>query len=465
MTSVRLASDTIVAIATPLGRSAIGVLRISGPRTRYIADQMFRSLGRPLRPRRVCLGELIDPQRSDRVLDRVVALWFPGPQSYTGEDLLELQAHGGPRNLSQILEQVLGSGDARLAEPGEFTLRAFVNGKLDLTEAEAVADLIDAQSDAAAELARSQLIGGLRQRIVELREPVVDELVALEAELDFPEEGDLFTERERGARQERLEGLSRACQILAGSADWGERLLAGFRVLLAGPPNAGKSSLFNCLLGEERALVHEESGTTRDLIEGRCDLKGLPLVLVDGAGWNESAQGVERAGVQRMRQGLLDCQLVLLVLDASQPLSSAHLTPLLRRLERVECLVVANKLDLGHVLDPGMIKELTGIDAQRCCAVSALTGEGLEELWQRIAERLDRGRVEGPLATRARHRQALDSCASALQRARDWLAAGPAVDRAAEELREAVQWLDRISGLAYDEELLDRVFSRFCVGK
>jgi len=467
MGSDRIAGDTIAALSTAQGRAAIGVLRISGPDAGTIAARIFRTQrgeglapGIPgLKPREAVLGWIVDPER-DLALDRVLVILFQAPRSYTGEDLLEIHAHGGTRNLADILDLVLASG-ARLAEPGEFTLRAFLGSKLGLTEAEAVADLIEADSEAAAAVARRQMKGELGLEVQQLREGVLEQLVELEAELDFPDEEEVHR-LDRGQQLARLAELSQGAGRLARSTDWGERMLAGLQVLLVGPPNAGKSSLFNRLLGDQRALVHEAAGTTRDVLEARADCQGLPVVLIDGAGWNEQAEGLERAGQALLDRRIAGASLAVVVLDGSQALVPG-LPALFERLGDLERVLVVNKIDLGRVLESEAIEQLSS--GAPCLELSARTGQGVDRLWQDVGQRLRARQQPGPLATRARHREGLLQTSQALDAATDLIEQDSQLELAAEELRLAVRALDRLCGREYDGELLDRVFSRFCLGK
>jgi tRNA modification GTPase len=375
-------------------------------------------------------------------LDEGLALYFPGPHSYTGEDVVELQAHGSPRLLSLLLEQLLRHPALRLAEPGEFTRRAFVNGRLDLARAEAVADLVAAQSEAAVRSAAAQLAGGLSARIAALKEALVPLYADLEASLDFPEESE---GAEQGLEQ-RLQSALGALEQLAAQGAKGALARRGAHVVLYGPVNAGKSTLFNALLGKERALVDAEPGTTRDVLEATVELQGLAVTFVDTAGLREGAERLEAKGIARTRDALKGADLALLVVPPGTPDAQAWRS----EAGRVEVLQVATKADLGG--------------AAEGLSVSALTGAGLGPLKAAVLERLGADTAQAVALASERHREALRLAVEALRRGREALSVST-LEVVAGEVGAALHALDDITGEDARAELLDAIFGRFCIGK
>ncbi len=440
-------ADTIYAPATAAGRAAIGVIRISGP----LAAEAFRALspGRSLPPpRRATLCRLYDPADGE-LLDVAVVIRFAAPKSYTGEDMLEIHHHGGLA-VTQALMDALGRlPGLRLAEPGEFTKRAFLAGKLDLTEAEAVADLVEATTRAQARLALSQLDGALGRLCRRWREQIIAALSRIEAEIDFgAEEGDVPEDMRREVLALAAELRESIASHLADQRR-GERLRAGITVAIVGPPNVGKSSLLNRLARREVAIVTPIPGTTRDPLEVALDLDGLPVVLVDTAGLRESADPVEREGVRRARERAEHADLRLHLLDPFIPESAWP--------EEDPCgLLVVNKVDLAP--PPASPRPFL--------AVSCRTGAGMAELEARLRERAAELVGSGDVAviTRARHREALSEALDALDRV---TADGESRELAllAEDLRIAARALGRVVGEIGVEDLLDRIFAEFCIGK
>jgi tRNA modification GTPase len=433
------ANDTIYAVASGFGRAAIAVVRISGPSTSTILK--VTSGGVP-EPRRLVLRHLTEPA-SGAVLDQALIAWMPGPQSFSGEDQAELHIHGGPAVRAAVL-RVLGSIEGcRPAEPGEFTRRAFLNGRMDLSRVEGLADLIDADTEAQRRQALRQLEGALGGLVEEWRARLIDALALLEAALDFSDEGDVPThlEAEAGAAIGRLAG--EIAQSLADERR-GERLREGFVVVLAGPPNVGKSSLLNALARRDVAIVSATPGTTRDAIEVRCDLGGLPVTFVDTAGLRLSEDPIEQAGMARTRArlGTADLTLWLMAPDAAEsPPEEAG--PLLK---------VATKADLAPV---------DGADL----AISVVSGQGLSALLDRIEHEAEAALGQGDaVVTRERHRAALVRARKALDRAGRALAEGR-TELAAEDARLALRAVGEITGRVDVEQVLDRLFATFCIGK
>ncbi len=441
---------TIFALSTPPGRAGVAVLRISGPGT---AAALARILDGPMpSPRRATLATLRRPDGD--AIDRGLALWFPGPGSYTGEDMAELLVHGGRAVVAAALDCLAGIEGLRLADPGEFTRRAFDNDKLDLSAAEGLADLIDAETEAQRRQALRQALGALAETTEAWRQRAVTALAHAEASIDFPDE-DLPDSLPAEVRDEIAELAAEIGASLAQRG--GERLRAGYQVVLLGPPNSGKSSLLNALARRDAAIVSETAGTTRDVIEVHLDLGGFPVTLIDTAGVREAGAGpqeaIEREGIRRALNRAEAADLQVAVFDAAGAPDPAVLTVL-----SPGALVVFNKADLVEERAP---VRPAGYET---LWLSALTGENLDALVGAI-ERRARDGLEGggeaALVTRARHREALESCAAALRRA----AVLSEPELMAEELRGAVQALGRITGRVDVEDVLDLVFRDFCIGK
>jgi tRNA modification GTPase len=444
--------ETIAAIATPPGEGALAVIRISGPGALAVADTVFRAAKSPsaMEERRVAFGRIIDAR--GEVIDEVLLTLFRNPRSYTGEDLVEISGHGGSLVASRVLAAVLESG-ARMARPGEFTERAFLNGKLDLTQAEAVMDLISAQTPCAARAAARQLEGRLGDEIHTLRSDLLGCVAHLEAFIDFPEEG---IDPESGAAlRKRMEGIADHLERLLSTADEGRLLREGITLALCGAPNAGKSSLLNRLLGSERAIVSAIPGTTRDTIEECASLGGYPFRVIDTAGLRETSDPVEREGVVRARRAAEQADIRIHLVDASAqngPMTSFF----------GEEMVVLNKIDL--VADR---HRLSSVSATAC--ISCQTGEGIDSLITSILTKVT-GRSEGEslpdgAAINTRHQECLKRAAAALQAAIALLGAGEPPELVAVELRSALGAVGEIVGDAGTEEILGKIFSSFCIGK
>ncbi|HWB04657.1 MAG TPA: tRNA uridine-5-carboxymethylaminomethyl(34) synthesis GTPase MnmE [Verrucomicrobiales bacterium] len=440
--------DTIAAVASPAGTGAVALLRVSGGDALAVAQRVFR--GGSLTPRRAVYGAACDA--SGQEIDSVLATYFKGPASFTGEDTVEITCHGGMLVTRRVLEALLRSG-ARAAEPGEFTQRAWLNGKLDLTQAEAVMDVISAQTDMALRAAQRQLDGAIGQRVTALRDELLDVLAHVEAYIDFPEE-DISPDTGavlRGNITQVAEGIQR----LLATADQGRILREGARTVLAGAPNAGKSSLLNRLLGCERAIVSEIPGTTRDTIEEVINVQGVPLRLVDTAGLRESGDVIEREGVARTRRMVENADLLLEVVDASQPPAERVAVP---PESGVKVLLVLNKTDLGlHEAWRGA----GGVE------VSCLTGQGIDTLTAAMVGMLDGGAgfTGMEAAVNARHKACLERAAAALSAGLQQLDAGAAPEFVSMDLRDALTALGEVAGLVSTEDLLGVIFSRFCIGK
>jgi len=442
-------NDTIAAIATAAGAGGVGMIRLSGPRTAAIAE----GLGVPaLRPRHARYARF--REETGAVIDDGLALWFPGPNSFTGEDVLELQGHGSPVVLRQLLARCIALG-ARQARPGEFSERAFLNGKLDLAQAEAIADLIAASDDRAARAARRSLDGALSRRVEALAEQLTVLRIHVEAAIDFADEpiDTLGGEQVRAGLADARDGLAR----LLRDAERGRKLRDGLHAVLVGPPNAGKSSLLNALAGSDRAIVTDIAGTTRDVLRETIRIDGLELTLVDTAGLRDSGDAIEREGMRRARTELERADLALIVIDAGDP-ATGHLAVAADVAGVPLRLWIHNKADL-LASTPAL-----GDDA---IAVSAATGAGLAQLHERlsqIAGTVAGEAVEGEFSARARHVEALVVTAEHLARASAQLD-HEQLELAAEELRLAHDALGEITGRMSADELLGRIFSSFCIGK
>lgn len=455
-----LDNDTIAAIATPPGRGALALVRISGPGTNRILLELAPSLRGKLPPPRISrLVSVCDPGTGE-LLDRALLTRFEGPASYTGEDAAELSLHGGTLISSSVLAACLRAG-ARQARGGEFTQRAFLNGKVDLVQAEAVMDLVEAESAAAQRAALTQVEGGLSRRLGELRSGIVGIEALLVSHLDFPEEDEPPVSTSRIVGEART--LAGQLGVLLATAPEGELLREGALVVLAGRPNSGKSSLFNALLGEERAIVTEVPGTTRDAIEARVSLGGFPFRLVDTAGLREGEEPVERLGIEVARRYLAGADLVLLCVPAGEEAGEEE--AFLREIpEERPTLLLRTMIDQEEGAGPG-----SPLDRLETIALSVRSGAGLEALRRRLPELVYSGLVEmkgdAPVLTRSRQREAVRSALEAVNAFADALAAGVAAEAASTHLRDAESALEELLGVVGGEEILDRVFRDFCIGK
>lgn len=455
-------ADTIAAITTPLGESGIGAVRISGPDAYAVGDKIFKSKSAvPLKERRdrsIQYGTIVD--ENGTCIDEVLALIMKGPHSYTAEDVLEIQCHGGREALESILQLILRSG-ARMANPGEFTERAFVNGRIDLAQAEAVMDVIQAKSRAGLTSAVSQLEGRLSKVINKIRKELTELVTRLEVMIDYPEEDleDIAVPDVSGALQEMQEKL----QHMLEESQNGRMIRDGVMAAIAGTPNAGKSSLLNRLLQEERAIVTDVPGTTRDVLEEWITLRGVPVCLVDTAGIRETDDTVEKIGVSRARRYLDRADIILAVIDGSRPLTDED-KDILQSAADKNVIIVLNKTDLPSV----MTSQDLSTYGFPICPISASTGDGLEELKDRLLQEvLKGGFTDGPsaLLTNTRHIELVRQSAEALERAWQSLQDGMPLDCAVIDIRQAWDTLGSITGDTVHDDIVEEIFSRFCLGK
>ena len=455
-------NSTICAISTPLGHSGIGIVRLSGPDAVPIAEKFFKaSNGKPPSEQpahQLIHGHVID---GDRVVDEVLMSVMRAPHSYTTEDVVEVNCHGGIVAVRKTLELMLRGG-ARLAEPGEFTKRAFLGGRIDLAQAEAVADLISAQTAAALSAAANQLQGKLSGRITGMREKLTDCLAHVEASIDFPE--DEVPELPGTNMLEIVRGIIKDINDLLENARGGKLYREGVSTVIVGKPNVGKSSILNAILSEPRAIVTAEPGTTRDVIVESIDLHGIALRLCDTAGIREPGCEVERLGVERSERAIEEADLALFVADLAEPLSSEDMRIIARLTGKPHVVVAANKADLRPDADLSEIaKKLPG---RKIVCTSATQGTGIKELEETIFGEITDGTTIAPqeiLVSRLRHRQALERAQAALTTASDAWRMSP--EFVAVDLREALDCLGEIVGAVYTDDLLDRIFSEFCIGK
>ena len=473
-------NDTIAAIATPPGQGGIGVIRVSGPEAFALVRLLFKYPGKAsgLPPSHVLTyGHIIDPATQE-VVDEVLVAFMCAPRTYTREDVVEIQGHGGQLVLQRILRLLL-TGGARLANPGEFTLRAFLNGRLDLAQAEAVMDLISAQTEAAQRLAMQQLRGRISEEVQSARQAILGVIAKIEASIDFPED-DIPTPQPDELRPLIEVAQRKVATLLAGS-EQGRLYRQGLRTAIIGRPNVGKSSLLNALLRTERAIVTPVAGTTRDTVEEIANLRGIPLYLIDTAGITPTDDPVEQLGVQRSRTAAEGSEVVLLVFDSSEPLSEQDrlISGELRAMgfggesrpradnERQRAvLIVINKVDQGHVLDLEEVHRLwPGVN---CVFTSMLTGKGLDDLEEALANLVLTGRTsfgEEALITSARHQTALRAAIEHLRASLLALEQGLPLDFISIDLDAAYDALGEVTGETADEDLLERIFSEFCIGK
>jgi tRNA modification GTPase len=451
--------DTIAAISTPPGRGGIGIVRVSGPAAASIAAQLVR-LQRPLEHGRARLADVLDDSGAEGAerIDEAVVTYFAAPNSYTADDLVEIAAHGSPVVLDLLLRRAIELG-ARLAEPGEFTQRAFLAGRIDLTQAEAVRDLIDSQTLTQARQAASQMGGALSRRVAPVKQNLVELIALLEAGIDFAEDDVEVTPQQEIAR--RIDELAVPLSALEASFSRGRIVHDGLTLAIVGRPNAGKSSLFNRLVERDRAIVTPTPGTTRDTVSERISLDGIPLELVDTAGLREAHDVAEQLGIARSREALADASLVLIVLDATQPLNEEE-HDLLQAVQGRAALVAMNKRDLAEE----RAEESAALDGVAVIATSALTGEGVGELRSRIVALASGGAAsESGMLTNLRQYQAVTTALGALRDAKGANENAIPHEMILLDLYRGLWALDSLTGQTTADDILQLIFSTFCIGK
>ncbi len=444
--------DTIAAVATPPGRGGVGIVRISGPAVRTIAQSI---LGECPKPRTAHFASFRDEK--GEAIDQGLALFFVSPHSFTGEDVLELQGHGGPVVMDRLLGRVIRLG-ARVAHPGEFSERAFLNGKLDLAQAEAVADLIEASSEQGARSAMRSLQGAFSDRVHALLDQLIRIRLYVESAIDFPEEEiDFLAESDIA---ERIATLEQALSRVEAEAHQGSLLRDGMSVVIAGQPNVGKSRLLNALAGRELAIVTDLPGTTRDVLREQIHIDGMPLHVIDTAGLRDSEDIIEQEGMRRAWQEIEQADRLLLVVDDREGFGQEELRIVERLPSRLPCTVVRNKIDLSNA-EPGATQGKHGPEIRLC----ALTGVGLDLLRDHLRESVGYTASEGTFTARRRHLDALSRAHRAVRRGGECLTQRAAGELVAEDLRVAQNALNEITGEFTSDDLLGEIFSSFCIGK
>ena len=446
--------DTIVALSTPMGRSGIGVVRVSGSAALQICSQ-FLTAHTPLNHRCATVGRW--QSLAGATVDEVVVVAYHHPHSYTGEDVVEISAHGNPIILNTIITMIQAAG-ARIATPGEFTLRAVAHGKMDLIQAEAVRQFIEAQTDGQARIALRQLDGELSKRIAAPKESLIGLIAHLEAGIDFAEDDVELPDAQKIADQAC--GVRAALEQLQQSYSYGRLLSTGARAVIVGRPNVGKSSLFNCLVAMERAIVTEIPGTTRDVLSEMSDVNGIPVQFYDTAGVRETTDRVEQIGVSRTLETVSEADLVILVIDGSSELLDDDLG-IYERIRTLQHIVVANKLDVALRRDPA-------IERLKPVWISARTGEGLDSLRQSIEVALGSERAEGiagTILTSSRQNETVLRAIGALLSAETALRSGTPHEMALLDLYESLSCLNELTGEITTEDILGKIFSTFCIGK
>lgn len=446
--------DTIVALATPPGAGGLGIVRISGARARAVTEAMLRLPARhEWTPWRAARGFLLDDGGAP--LDEVIVTFFAAPRSYTAEDVVEISCHGSPVVLRHCVSRALCAG-ARAAEPGEFTLRAYLNGRIDLPRAEAVRDLIQATTLYQARVAAQQLEGSVSRAVKPVKDSLVELISLLEAGIDFAE--DDVSVAPAGEIDARLGAVLDGLDRLLASYAWGKYVHDGITLAIVGRPNVGKSSLFNALLGQDRAIVTDIPGTTRDTVSESFSLEGVPVRLVDTAGIRESTDVVERLGIERTQRAMADADLTLVVLDLGEPLADADREILARTEQQGWRVIVGNKSDLPRLMETG-VEEI---------AVSAQSGEGIAELRRILVQRIAPGGIAAPqsgLITSARHEALLRESREAAQKAREANSIGLPHELLLLDCYAALRPLDALTGATTADDILNRIFSTFCIGK
>nr|WP_288564091.1 tRNA uridine-5-carboxymethylaminomethyl(34) synthesis GTPase MnmE [uncultured Romboutsia sp.] len=455
--------DTIAAIATAPGEGGIGIIRISGEKSLQVAQSIFKSKSgkmiKDYNARTLIYGTVVD---NEKVIDEVLVAYMKGPNSYTAEDVIEINCHGGFISVKKILELILSKG-VRLAEAGEFTKRAFLNGRIDLSQAEAIIDVIKSKTDMAHEVAQSQLEGSLAKKIKDLRMNVTEVLAHLEVSIDFAEED--VEEITYQTLEEKALELRNEIKKLYDTAESGKILRDGLKTVIVGKPNVGKSSLLNSILGENRAIVTDIAGTTRDVIEEFVNIKGIPLKIVDTAGIRETEDVVEKIGVEKSRESFSTADLVIMVLDASRKLSEEDME-ILESLKNKKTIVLLNKMDLEPQIELEKIEEF--VNSEDIIKISALKHQGIEELQDKIEAMVYHGSVKNSsnlMITNSRHKDALFKAYESINDAISAIEQRMPYDFIEVDLKNIWDYLGYINGDTVREDLLDTIFANFCIGK
>ena len=458
-------TDTIAAIATAMSNSGIGIIRVSGNESIEIVDHIFKNSKKENSLKRykshtIHYGFIYD---EDKILDEVMVSVFKSPHSFTTEDTVEINCHGGILVLQKILELLIKNG-ARLAEPGEFTKRAFLNGRIDLSEAEAVMDVISSQNEMALQSSVKQLQGSVSDKVKELRSEIIYEIAFIESALDDPEHISLdgFTER----LENKIEFLSSSVDKLLSTAENGKMIREGIRTVIVGKPNAGKSSLLNLLAGEEKAIVTEIAGTTRDIIEENINLKGIHLHIIDTAGIRKSDDIVEQIGVEKAKKYTADADLVIYVLDSSVPLDQNDYD-IMEMIREKKCIILFNKTDMEFLVSFDDLKDKTD-DSHIMIKISAKENKGIDDFEKAVEKMFFQGKIrenDEVMITNMRHKEALLEVKESLLQVKKSLDAGMPEDFYSIDLMSAYQSLGRIIGEETSEDLVNEIFSKFCMGK
>ena len=455
--------DTIAAIATAPGEGGIGIIRISGEKSLQVAQSIFKSKSgkmiKDYNARTLIYGTVVD---NEKVIDEVLVAYMKGPNSYTAEDVIEINCHGGFISVKKILELILSKG-VRLAEAGEFTKRAFLNGRIDLSQAEAIIDVIKSKTDMAHEVAQSQLEGSLAKKIKDLRMNVTEVLAHLEVSIDFAEED--VEEITYQTLEEKALELRNEIKKLYDTAESGKILRDGLKTVIVGKPNVGKSSLLNSILGENRAIVTDIAGTTRDVIEEFVNIKGIPLKIVDTAGIRETEDVVEKIGVEKSRESFSTADLVIMVLDASRKLSEEDME-ILESLKNKKTIVLLNKMDLEPQIELEKIEEF--VNSEDIIKISALKHQWIEELQDKIEAMVYHGSVKNSsnlMITNSRHKDALFKAYESINDAISAIEQRMPYDFIEVDFKNIWDYLGYINGDTVREDLLDTIFANFCIGK
>ncbi|WP_089283450.1 tRNA uridine-5-carboxymethylaminomethyl(34) synthesis GTPase MnmE [Anaerovirgula multivorans] len=457
--------DTITAIATAPGEAGIGIVRISGEKALIITDEIFESKqGKKLSDypvRRMTYGYIIDPDRNEKI-DEVLVYYTKGPYTYTKEDVVEINCHGGVIPVKKILELVLRKG-ARAAEPGEFTKRAFLNGRIDLAQAEAVMDLISAKTDKGFDVALDQLEGALSKKVSVTRQKLMDMLAHIEVSIDFSEED--IDEVTLDYLLHKSKEVEKDIEVLLKTADTGKILREGLSTVIVGKPNVGKSSLLNALLRESRAIVTEVPGTTRDVIEEHLNIRGIPLKIIDTAGIRETEDIVEKIGVEKSKEFFNKADLIIFMLDISTKLTKEDLQ-ILELIENKKALILMNKTDLPQKADLDKAKEL--IKNKKIIKISLIEEKGLEEVEEAIEELVYKGEIKAKdrlLVTNVRHKNSLERALQSMKEGTEAIEKKMPLDFVEVDVKNTWEALGEITGDTVAEDIIDHIFKNFCIGK